>query len=139
MAVLTPSSSVVIDLRALRTRFGPATHQHGLALSLGQRVPECDVAPRADEPHAWQIEGLVQPALRRPCELTAEGTIEERMLARQERKAQLAQGVLSGAAGGRQPLLTEADVQELLQPLGHGGSAAHPAMRWAGVVTREVD
>ena len=50
--------------------------------------------------------------------LVAEGTIEERILALQERKAQLAQGVLSGAAGRRQPLFTENDVAELLRPLG---------------------
>ncbi|GGH50296.1 hypothetical protein GCM10010975_03120 [Comamonas phosphati] len=50
--------------------------------------------------------------------LVAEGTIEERILALQERKAALAQGLLTGAAARKQPLFTEADVAELLRPLG---------------------
>ena len=50
--------------------------------------------------------------------LVAEGTIEERILALQERKAALAQGLLTGAAAREQPLFTEGDVAELLRPLG---------------------
>lgn len=50
--------------------------------------------------------------------LVAEGTIEERILSLQERKATLAQGLLTGAAGRDQPLFTESDVAELLLPLG---------------------
>ena len=50
--------------------------------------------------------------------LVAEGTIEERILALQERKAALAEGLLSGANQRDQPLFTEADVAELLRPLG---------------------
>lgn len=50
--------------------------------------------------------------------LVAEGTIEERILALQERKAALAEGLLTGPAGRDQPLFTEADVAELFKPLG---------------------
>ena len=50
--------------------------------------------------------------------LVAEGTIEERILALQARKAALAQGLLTGAAAREQPLFTESDVAELLKPLG---------------------
>ncbi len=50
--------------------------------------------------------------------LVAEGTIEERILALQARKAALAEGLLTGAAGRDQPLFTEDDVAELLRPLG---------------------
>ncbi|MCY4754474.1 DEAD/DEAH box helicase [Pelomonas aquatica] len=50
--------------------------------------------------------------------LVAEGTIEERMLALQARKAALAQGLLEGAAAREQPLFTEDDLTELLRPLG---------------------
>lgn len=49
--------------------------------------------------------------------LMAQGTIEERILALQERKAQLASSLYSGAAGRKEPLFTEADLAELLQPL----------------------
>ena len=50
--------------------------------------------------------------------VVAAGTIEERILALQERKAALADGLLTGAAQREQPLFTEADVAELLRPLG---------------------
>ena len=50
--------------------------------------------------------------------LVAQGTIEERILALQERKAALAQSMYSGAQGRKQPLFTESDVAELLKPLG---------------------
>ena len=50
--------------------------------------------------------------------LVAQGTIEERILALQERKAALAQSVYSGSAARKQPLFTESDVMELLKPLG---------------------
>ena len=49
--------------------------------------------------------------------LVAQGTIEERILALQERKAALAEGMYSGAAGRKQPLFTESDLAELLRPL----------------------
>jgi SNF2 family DNA or RNA helicase len=49
--------------------------------------------------------------------LVAQGTIEERILALQARKAELAKELYSGAAGRKQPLFTEADVKELLKPL----------------------
>jgi superfamily II DNA or RNA helicase len=49
--------------------------------------------------------------------LVAQGTIEERILALQERKAELANEIYSGAAGRKQPLFTEDDVRELLKPL----------------------
>jgi SNF2 family DNA or RNA helicase len=49
--------------------------------------------------------------------LVAQGTIEERILALQERKAALAESMYSGAAGRKQPLFTESDLAELLRPL----------------------
>ncbi|MEO5607183.1 MAG: DEAD/DEAH box helicase, partial [Polaromonas sp.] len=50
--------------------------------------------------------------------LVAQGTIEERILALQERKAALADSMYSDAQARSQPLLTESDVAELLKPLG---------------------
>ena len=50
--------------------------------------------------------------------LVAQGTIEERILALQERKAALAGSLYSDAAARKQPLFTESDLQELLKPLG---------------------
>ncbi|WP_342721795.1 DEAD/DEAH box helicase [Acidovorax sp. FHTAMBA] len=49
--------------------------------------------------------------------LVAQGTIEERILALQERKAQLAGSLYSGAAARKVPMFTEGDLAELLQPL----------------------
>jgi SNF2 family DNA or RNA helicase len=49
--------------------------------------------------------------------LVAQGTIEERILALQERKAQLADSMYSGSNGRTQPLFTESDLEELLKPL----------------------
>ena len=49
--------------------------------------------------------------------LVAQGTIEERILALQERKAALADSMYSGAIGRKQPLFTESDLTELLRPL----------------------
>ena len=50
--------------------------------------------------------------------LVAQGTIEERILALQERKAALAESMYSGSQTRKQPLFTESDVAELLRPLG---------------------
>ncbi|MFC5522197.1 DEAD/DEAH box helicase [Polaromonas jejuensis] len=50
--------------------------------------------------------------------LVAQGTIEERILALQERKAALAESMYSGSQARKQPLFTESDVAELLRPLG---------------------
>jgi superfamily II DNA or RNA helicase len=50
--------------------------------------------------------------------LVAQGTIEERMLALQERKAQLAQDMYEGAVQRKEPLFGDADLNELLKPLG---------------------
>jgi superfamily II DNA or RNA helicase len=49
--------------------------------------------------------------------LVAQGTIEERILALQERKAELARELYSGAAARKQPLFTQDDVQTLLLPM----------------------
>ncbi|MNU05505.1 hypothetical protein D3C72_2503350 [compost metagenome] len=49
----------------------------------------------------------------------AEGTIEERILALQERKAELAGSLYSGSTARKEPLFTEGDLAELLQPLSH--------------------
>lgn len=49
--------------------------------------------------------------------MVAQGTIEERILALQERKAQLAQAIYGGDAARKEPLFTEADLHELLLPL----------------------
>ena len=50
--------------------------------------------------------------------LVAQGTIEERMLALQERKAQLAQDMYAGAVKRQEPLFGESDLNELFKPLG---------------------
>jgi SNF2 family DNA or RNA helicase len=50
--------------------------------------------------------------------LVAQGTIEERMLALQERKAQLAQDMYAGAVQRKEPLFGESDLNELFKPLG---------------------
>jgi superfamily II DNA or RNA helicase len=50
--------------------------------------------------------------------MVAQGTIEERILALQSRKAALAESLYSGSTGRKQALFTEADVAELLRPLG---------------------
>ena len=50
--------------------------------------------------------------------LVAQGTIEERILALQERKAALAESMYSGSQARKQPLFSESDVAELLRPLG---------------------
>ncbi len=49
--------------------------------------------------------------------LVAQGTIEERILDLQERKAALADSMYSGAVRRKQPLFTESDLAELLRPL----------------------
>ena len=49
--------------------------------------------------------------------LVAQGTIEERILALQERKAALAASMYRGATARKQPLFTESDLAELLRPL----------------------
>lgn len=49
--------------------------------------------------------------------LVAQGTIEERILALQERKAALAESMYSGAAGRKEALFTENDLATLLLPL----------------------
>jgi SNF2 family DNA or RNA helicase len=49
--------------------------------------------------------------------LVAQGTIEERILALQDRKAALAESMYSGSVGRKQPLFSESDVTELLLPL----------------------
>ncbi len=49
--------------------------------------------------------------------LVTQGTIEERILALQDRKAQLASSLYGGAAARKEPLFTEGDLAELLQPL----------------------
>jgi SNF2 family DNA or RNA helicase len=50
--------------------------------------------------------------------LVAQGTIEERILALQDRKAALAENMYSGSVGRAQPLFNEGDLAELLMPLG---------------------
>ena len=49
--------------------------------------------------------------------LVAQGTIEERILVLQERKAQLASSLYDTSAGRKEPLFTESDLAELLKPL----------------------
>jgi superfamily II DNA or RNA helicase len=49
--------------------------------------------------------------------LVAQGTIEERILALQDRKAALAESMYSGSVGRKQPLFSESDLTELLMPL----------------------
>ncbi|MDO5624778.1 MAG: DEAD/DEAH box helicase [Pseudomonadota bacterium] len=59
--------------------------------------------------------GQTQPVM--VYKLVAEGTIEERILALQARKAALAEGIYSAASARKQPLFTEGDLAELLRPL----------------------
>ena len=49
--------------------------------------------------------------------LITENTVEEKILAMQERKQALADGVYSGKAQGKEAKLTAADLKELLAPL----------------------
>ncbi len=49
--------------------------------------------------------------------LVAQGTIEERILALQERKAALSESMYSGATARKEPLFSEGDLAELLKPL----------------------
>ncbi|MEY3995883.1 MAG: hypothetical protein RL344_226 [Pseudomonadota bacterium] len=49
--------------------------------------------------------------------LVAQGTIEERILALQSRKADLANSIYDGSESRKQPMFTEDDVMELLKPL----------------------
>jgi superfamily II DNA or RNA helicase len=49
--------------------------------------------------------------------LVAQGTIEERILTLQDRKAALAESMYSGSVGRKQPLFSESDLTELLLPL----------------------
>ena len=60
--------------------------------------------------------GQTQPVM--VYKLVAQGTIEERILDLQERKAALAESLYSGAAAGGQSMLTESDLDALLLPLG---------------------
>ncbi|MBK6998730.1 MAG: DEAD/DEAH box helicase [Rhodoferax sp.] len=50
--------------------------------------------------------------------LVAQGTIEERILALQERKAALSEAMYSGSSTRKEPLFNESDLAELLKPLG---------------------
>jgi SNF2 family DNA or RNA helicase len=50
--------------------------------------------------------------------LVAQGTIEERMLALQERNAQLAQDMYWGEVQRPEPLFGVSDLNELFKPLG---------------------
>ena len=50
--------------------------------------------------------------------LVAQGTIEERILALQDRKAALANSLYSESVGRKEPLFTENDLAALLKPLG---------------------
>jgi SNF2 family DNA or RNA helicase len=49
--------------------------------------------------------------------MVAQGTIEERILALQERKAGLSESMYSGSVGRKEPLFSEGDLAELLKPL----------------------
>jgi SNF2 family DNA or RNA helicase len=60
--------------------------------------------------------GQTQPVL--VYRLVAQGTIEERILALQERKAALADGLYSDATARGETLLSEDDLAALLEPLG---------------------
>lgn len=50
--------------------------------------------------------------------LVAQGTIEERILALQERKSELANSMYEGSASRKEAMFSETDVAELLKPLG---------------------
>ncbi len=92
----------------------------------GLNLPEADTVihydpwwnPAVEEQATARAHRIGQLRQVMVYKLVAEGTIEERILALQARKAALAQGVLHGAAARDQPLFTEDDVAELLRPIG---------------------
>jgi hypothetical protein len=54
-----------------------------------------------------------------------QGTLEERILAQQERKAALANSMCRAAVGRKQPLFSERDLAELLESLSFLDLLAH--------------
>ncbi|RYX91358.1 MAG: DEAD/DEAH box helicase [Comamonadaceae bacterium] len=60
--------------------------------------------------------GQTQPVM--VYKLVAQGTIEERILALQDRKSSLADGLYGDALARSEPMLTEDDLSALLEPLG---------------------
>ena len=93
---------------------------------VGLNLPQADTVIHYDP---WWIPAVENQATDRAhrigqtqnvwvLKLVAQGTIEERMLALQERKAQLAQDMYSGAVQRKEPLFGESDLNELFKPLG---------------------
>ena len=104
------------QLRAARDRLQPG---------LRMRQPQADTVIHYDP---WWNPAVENQATDRAhrigqkqsvwvVKLVAQGTIEERILALQERKAALADSMYSGAVGRKQPLFSESDLSELLKPL----------------------
>ena len=92
----------------------------GLNLTGADMVIHCDPwwNPAVEAQATGRAHRIGQTRQVMVYKLVAEGTIEERILDLQARKAALAEGLLTGAAAREQPLFTESDVAELLRPLG---------------------
>lgn len=76
--------------------------------------------PAAENQATDRADRIGQTQSLRVIKLVAQGTIEERILSRQERKAALDRELCSRAAARRQPLVTQDDVQALLLPMSSG-------------------
>ena len=92
---------------------------------VGLNLPQADTVIHYDP---WWSPAVEQQATDRAhrigqtqsvwvLKMVAQGTIEERILALQERKAQLAGSLYSETGAEKGPLFTESDVAQLLQPL----------------------
>ncbi|MDB5932505.1 MAG: superfamily helicase, family, partial [Polaromonas sp.] len=93
---------------------------------VGLNLPQADTVihydpwwnPAVEEQATGRAHRIGQTRQVFTYKLVAEGTIEERILALQARKAALAESMYSGSVARREPLFTESDVAELLRPLG---------------------
>lgn len=93
---------------------------------VGLNLPQADTVihydpwwnPAVEQQATARAHRIGQTSRVNVYKLVAAGTIEERILALQARKAELADALYRGAAARATPLFTEDDVAELLQPLG---------------------
>ena len=92
---------------------------------VGLNLPQADTVihfdpwwnPAAEEQATGRAHRIGQTQSVWVIKLVAQGTIEERILALQDRKAQLAGSLYGGAAARTEPLFTESDLAALLAPL----------------------
>ncbi|WP_374664117.1 SNF2-related protein [Ramlibacter sp.] len=93
---------------------------------VGLNLPQADTVihydpwwnPAVEQQATARAHRIGQTSSVNVYKLVAAGTIEERILALQARKSELADALYRGAAARAAPLFTEDDVAELLQPLG---------------------